>query len=156
MKMPGDEIWINAIRAWTPASEALIKKVLKQVEVSRATEPPLPRVIECESEDLLYALLSSLNDAGNQSEVACLSNLNEAPFLATLWDVDYAAVVHYVFTEGDSGQVHCHTCAECYAHSDRSECDYDSPGFPIYVVLTESPPPSDTLDDSITDWWATA
>jgi hypothetical protein len=150
------------LRRRAHADHAVEAIAQKASEAEQPTAAPLPRVVPCESEEALYALLSSLNNAGNHAEIACLSDLNGSPFLAGLWDVDYAGTVHYVFTEGDSGQQHCHECAGCYeilrngknevVRRGLDDCDYRSPAFPIVVVLTEDPPPIDD-DDPVDAWW---
>lgn len=107
--------------------------------------PGTARLIDAPSEDALYLLLASLNDAGHHPEVACLKG--GGPFIAGLWDVDYAGSVHYVVTEADSGQVHCCNCTEC-----RPWCDWH-PTFPVTVVLTEDPDPVTLLTDEPVAWW---
>lgn len=114
---------------------------------AQTEKEPLPRIVQAPTEAALYDLLISLNDEGHHPEVACL---NGGPFIAGLWDIDYAARVHYVVTEADSGQVHCCGCSEC-----RGGCaDADwRPTFPFSVVMTEDPDPSDLLDGPAPAWW---
>lgn len=110
-----------------------------------------PRMVTAATPEQMLSLLLSLNEAGFYPEVAGCTE-HGATFIAGLWDVDYAGAVHYVLTEADSGMPHCHMCSGCGRYP-TGECDYDAPGYPLHVVLTEDPPPATTLDEGMVAWW---
>lgn len=107
------------------------------------------RIVSAPSAEGLYDLLVSLNDSGHHPELACL--IGGCPFLAVLWDVDYAGQTHYVHTDADSGQEHCCGCSDHHP----TICDHASwtPPFPVDVVLTHDPDPADTLSGPAPAWW---
>lgn len=101
------------------------------------------RIVEAPSELALFDLLSSLNDAGERPELACL--VGGAPIIAGLWDVDYAGTVHYLTPDGDTGQVPCVECTPL-------ALDW-KPAFPLTVVLAYDPDPIEDLFGEVGAWW---